>query len=109
LPDKETGHGMKAGESIHRKLRGLMAVLKDSAVTEHEKANAEALKRRLEKKLRQEGAPQGDWTDVAFRAGQTVQGLKNSTAPPPSVEGPAKIAFRLGRVLGQGLKKWRAS
>jgi hypothetical protein len=93
--------------AIHRKLRGLVAVLHDSAVTEHEKANARALKARLEKKLRQEGAPKGDWTDVVFRAGQTVHKLKNSTAP-TAASGPPKLAFRLGKALGQGLKKWRS-
>jgi hypothetical protein len=55
---------MKPIEAIHRKLRSLGAVVKDAATTEHERANAKALKTFLEKKLRQEGVP-GDWTDVA--------------------------------------------
>jgi hypothetical protein len=96
-------------EAIHRKLRGLVAVLHDSAVTEYEKANARVLKARLEKKLRQEGVPKGDWTDVAFRVGQTVHALKQSTSPPSSMSGAPKIAFRLGRTLGKGLKKWRGT
>jgi hypothetical protein len=100
---------MSRVEAIHRKLRGLVAVLHDSAVTEHEKANASALKAKLEKKLRQEGVPKGDWTDVAFRAGQTVHTLKKSTAPPAAMNGPPKLAFRLGKALGQGLKKWRST
>ena len=96
---------MNAVEAIHRKLRGLGAVLQDSAATEHERANAEALKARLEKKLRQEGVPEGDWTDIVFRLGRTVQGIKKSTSPPSSIPDSSKVAFRLGRALRQGLKK----
>jgi len=99
---------MASVDSIHRKLRGLLAVLRDPAVTEHEKAAAQALKARLEKKLRQAGMPEGDWTDIAFRAGRTVEALKKSTAPPPSLQGSSRLAFRLGKALGQGLRKWRS-
>jgi len=100
---------MKPVEAIHRKLRGLVAVLQDPAVTEHEKANAKALKLRLEKQLRQAGVPAGDWTDIAFRVGRTVQELKKSTSPSASTSGSSKIAFRLGKALGQSLKKWRSN
>jgi hypothetical protein len=96
---------MKSFEAIHRKLRGLGAVVKDAAATEHERANAKALKTVLEKKLGQEGAPTGDWTDIAFRLGRTVRELKTATAPPPAISGTSKIAFRLGRALRRGLKK----
>jgi hypothetical protein len=97
---------MKPFEAIHRKLRGLGAVVKDAAATEHERANAKALKTSLEKKLGQEGVPTGDWTDVVFRLGRTVRELKAATSPPPPMRGTSKIAFRLGRALRRGLTKW---
>jgi hypothetical protein len=100
---------MKPVEAIHRKLRSLGAVLKDAAATEHERANAEALKTRLEKKLTEEGVPRGDWTDIMFRFGRTVKEIKQATSPPPSLSGTSKIAFRLGRTLGESLKKWRST
>jgi hypothetical protein len=100
---------MKPVEAIHRKLRGLGAVVKDAAATEHERANAKALKTVLEKKLAQEGVPAGDWTDVVFRFGRTVREIKTATSPPPSTSSTSKIAFRLGRALRQGLKKWRST
>jgi hypothetical protein len=92
-------------EAIRRKLRGLAAVVKDAAATEHERANAKALKMVLEKKLGQEGVPSGDWTDVAFRFGRAVREITTATSPPPPISGTSKIAFRLGRALRQGLKK----
>ena len=48
---------MSSDEAIHRKLRAIAAVLLDPAATEHERANAEALKLRLERQLRQEATP----------------------------------------------------
>ena len=42
----------KAAAAMHRKLRAIAAVLVDPAATEHERANAEALKTRLEKAAR---------------------------------------------------------
>jgi hypothetical protein len=95
---------MKPIEAIHRKLRNLGAVVEDAATTEHERANAKALKTVLEKKLRQEGVPKRDWTDVAFRLGRMVREIKTANSPPPP-SGTSKIAFRLGRALRQGLKK----
>jgi hypothetical protein len=98
---------MKPIEAIHRKLRGLGAVTKDAAATEHERANAKALKRLLEKKLGREGVPTGDWTDVAFRLGRMVREIKTATSPPSPISGTSshKIAFRLGRALRQVLDK----
>ena|SRR5215475_9959801 len=95
---------MKPIEGIHRRLRSLGAVVEDAATTEHERANAKALKTILEKKLRQEGVPR-DWTDVAFRFGRMVREIKTATPAPPPISGTSKIAFRLGRALRQGLKK----
>jgi hypothetical protein len=100
---------MKPIDALHRKLRSLRAVLKDAAATEHERANAETLKTRLEKKLIEEGVPKGDWTDALFRFGRAVKEIKLATSPPPSLRGTSKIAFRLGRTLGEGLKKWRST
>jgi hypothetical protein len=100
---------MKRAEAIHRKLRGLAAVLKDTAATEHERANAEAIKTRLEKKLVEDGVAKGDWTEVVFRLGRAAQGVKKATSPPASSSGTSKIAFRLGRALAEGLKKWRST
>lgn len=100
---------MKPGQANHRKLRSLGAVVNDRAATDHERANAKALKARLEKKLRAEGIPNGDWTDAAFRLGRIVQRTKAETAPPPSISGASKIAFRAGRAFGKGLKKWRST
>jgi hypothetical protein len=100
---------MKPVDAIRRKLRGLGAVVKDAAATEHERANAEALKTVLERKLGQEGVPAGDWTDVMFRFGRTIREIKTATPLPPSSSSTSKIAFRLGRALRQGLKKGRST
>lgn len=100
---------MKSIEAIRRKLRGLGAVVKDAAATEHERANANALKAALEKKLGQEGVPKGDWTDVAFRFGRTVREIRTAPLPPSPPSGTSGTAFRLGRALRLGLKKWRST
>lgn len=96
---------MNRAEAIHRKLRGLAAVLKDTAATEHERANAEAIKRRLEKKLAEGGVAEGDWTDVLFRWGRAAQGVKKAVSPPASSSGASKIAFQLGQTLASGFEK----
>jgi hypothetical protein len=100
---------MKPVEAIHRKLRSLSRVLKDAAVTEHERANAELLKARLERKLLEQGYPNGDWTDVVFRLGRKVREIKEETSSPSSSSGTSKIAFQLGRTFGKGLKWWRST
>jgi hypothetical protein len=63
---------MGSVEAIRRKLRAVTAVAKDSGATEHEKANAEALKTRLEQRLRDvpiflSGSPM--WATMAGSAG----------------------------------------
>ncbi len=50
----------RSAEAIHRKLRAIAAVLLDPAATEHERTNAETLKIKLEKQLKQEATPGGD-------------------------------------------------
>jgi hypothetical protein len=96
---------VKPLESIRRKLRSLEAVLKDPAATAPERETAAMLKARLEGKLLADG---GDWTGVAFRLGRKLHAIDRATAPPPASQGSAKLGFRLGRVLGAGLKKWRS-
>jgi hypothetical protein len=94
-------------EAIRRKLRAVTAMLRDPAATEHERANAEAVKARLEKQLRDRGAPKGDWTDIVFRMGRAV-GKMSQPASPPSPKGDwTDQAFRLGRTLRRGIKEWR--
>src|SRR6516225_6491864 len=54
---------MGSVEAVRRKLRAVTSVVEDRSATEHEKANAAALKARLEQRLKDAGAPAGDWTD----------------------------------------------
>ena len=71
-------------ESVRRKLRALSAVAQDSGATEHERANAAALRARLKQRLKDAGAPAGDWSDHAFRLGRWAKTLRSSA----SAEGP---------------------
>ncbi|MGH7032850.1 MAG: hypothetical protein ACREFL_03885 [Stellaceae bacterium] len=100
---------MKPVDATHRKLRGVVAMLMDSGATEHERENAAMLKARLEKRLEQQGAPNGDWTDIVFRLGRKVHEIKKSASPLSAAGDSTKIAVRFGRAVGQGLRKWRAS
>ncbi len=95
----------RSAAAIHRKLRAIAAVLSDPAATEHEKTNAEALKTRLEKQLRQEATPEGTWTDIMFRFGRAVKEIKQSTSPSSPKGDWTDHAFRLGRTLRKGFKK----
>ncbi len=92
-------------DSVRRKLQGLGAMLRDPAATEHEKANAAALKAQLEEKLKDKGVPAGDWSDIAFRAGKALKTLKQSTEPPAAMNGTTGAAFRLGKAFSQARKK----
>jgi hypothetical protein len=93
----------RAAAAIHRKLRGLAAVFRDPAATEHEKATAKELKERLEKQLGQEAAPpEGKWTDIMFRLGQ---GVKEVTSGPAPKADWTDHAFRLGRMFRRGFKR----
>ena len=92
--------------ALRRKLRALTSVAADTGATAAEKANAEALKERLEQRLREAGAPAGDWTDNAFRLGRWAKDVRKSTAP-ASPEGDwTDHAHRLGKAVRRGYKKW---
>jgi len=91
--------------AIQRKLRAIAAVLLDPAATENERANAEALKVRLEKRLGLEVTAQGAWTDILFRLGRGVRQIKQSTAPPSPKGDWTDGAFRLGRMFRKGFKR----
>lgn len=93
-------------ESIHRKLRAVAAVIADPAATEHERANAQALKARLERRLREAGAPAGDWTDNAFRLGRWAKGVRQASSPASPNRDWTDNAHRLGKAVRRGYKRW---
>ena len=102
MPISETA---RSAAAIHRKLRALAAVLLDPAATEHERANAERLKGRLEEQLSQEATPErpeGVWTGIMFRLGKSVKEI--TSAPSPKGDW-TDHAFRLGRMLRKGFKR----
>jgi hypothetical protein len=74
-------------EGLRRKLRAVAAVVEDPAATEHEKANAQALKSRLQHRLREAGSPAGDWTDNVFRLGRWAKEMRKNTSPVAFLEG----------------------
>ena len=91
---------------IRRKLRALSALAQNAGATEHERANAEALKARLQQRLKEAGEPAGDWTDNAFRLGRRVKQLKEAVSPESPNGDWTDNAFRLGKALRRGYKKW---
>ena len=74
-----TSEKARFAAAIHRKLRGIAAVLLDPVATEHERTNAEELKIRLEKQLKPEATPEGTRLDIMFRLGRAVKETKQST------------------------------
>ena len=92
--------------SIRRKLRAVAAIIADPAATEHERANAQTLKARLERRLRDAGAPTGDWTDNAFRLGRCAKELRQSSSPASPSGDWTDNAHRLGKALRRGYKRW---
>jgi hypothetical protein len=92
--------------ALRRKLRALTSVTEDAGATASEKANAEALKQRLEARLREAGAPAGDWTDSAFRLGRWARETRKSTAPASPKGDWTDHAHRLGKAFRRGYKKW---
>jgi hypothetical protein len=97
-----TSEKARFAAAIHRKLRSIVAVLLDPAATEHERTNADALKIRLEKQLKQEATPEGTRLDIMFRLGRAVKEIKQSTS---SNKDWTDHAFRLGRTLRRRFKK----
>ena len=94
-----------SGEAIERKLRAISAVLADPAATAHERANAQALKLRLERQLRAHASQKQQRTDVMFRFGRAIRAIKQSTSAPAPKGDWTDHAFRLGRMLRNGLRK----
>ena len=95
-------------EALRRKLRAVTSLVEDRGATEHEKANAAALKTRLEQRLKDAGAPAGDWTDNAFRLGRWATDVKKSASPAPPKGDWTDNALRLGKALRRGYKRWRS-
>ena len=92
--------------AVRRKLRALTAMVADAGATEHERANAQALKTRLEQRLKEASAPAGDWTDNAYRLGRWAKEMKKSTAPASPKGDWTDNAHRLGKAVRRGYKRW---
>ena len=92
-------------DGIRRRLRALGVLARDAGATEHERASAEALKARLQQRLKDAGAPAGDWSDGLFRLGRRVQQLREDTAPASPKGDWTDAAFRIGKALRRG---WRS-
>src|ERR1700732_1587654 len=91
--------------ALRRKLRALASVAENAGATAPERANAEALKKRLEEKLRAAGAPTGDWTDNAFRLGRWAKEMRKSASSGAAKEDWTDHAHRVGQVGGPGSKE----
>ena len=94
--------------ALHRKLRALDALAANPGATPAERANAAALKRRLEDRLRAAGAPAGDWTDTVFRIGRRVKELRQAASPAAPEADWTEQARRLGKAVRRSYKKWLA-
>jgi len=92
--------------ALRRKLRAIASIAADAGSTASEKANAEALKNRLEQRLREADAPAGDWTDNAFRLGRWAKKIRKSASSPPAEEDWTDHARRLGKAARRAYKKW---
>jgi hypothetical protein len=93
-------------EGLRRKVRALAAVVEDPGATEHERANAEALKSRLEHRLKEAGSPAGDWTDNVFRFGRWAKETRRSVSPESPKGDWTDKALWLGKALRRGYKRW---
>jgi hypothetical protein len=93
-----------AASSVRRRLQAIAAVLRDPAATEHEKANAATLEKRLQQKLLPKSERQALWPRLMFRLGRTVKVMRQSSASSASKGDLEEYAFRLGRALRQ----WRS-
>jgi hypothetical protein len=92
--------------ALRRKLRAITSLAADSGATASERENAEAVKHRLEQRLREAEAPAGDWTDKAFRLGRWVREFRESAAPASTDGDWTDHARRLGKAVRRGYKKW---
>lgn len=92
--------------ALRRKLRAVGLLAEDPGATASERANAEAAKTRLEQRLREAGAPAGDWTDKAFRLGRWAREMRKSTSPASPAGDWTDHAHRLGKAVRRGYKKW---
>jgi len=97
---------MQIGADLRRKLRALAALAENSGATEHERANAAALKARLQRRLKEAGEPTGNWTDHAFRLGKQLKEFSKTTLPASPKGDWTDNAFRFGKALRRGYKKW---
>jgi hypothetical protein len=91
---------------VRRKLRAVSALAENAGATEHERANAAALKARLQQRLKDAGEPAGDWTDNAYRLGKQLTELRKTVSPASPKGDWTDNAFRLGKALRRGYKKW---
>jgi hypothetical protein len=92
--------------ALRRKLRAVASVAADAGATVSERENAQALKHRLEQRLREAGAPAGDWTDKMFRLGRRAKEIGKSASPAPTDADWTDRAHRLGKAVRRGYKKW---
>ena len=92
--------------ALRRKLRALGAVAQDARTSAPERANAAALKKRLEQQLREAGSPAGDWTDHAFRLGRWAKAMRKSGPAAPTDGDWTDQARRLGKAARRGYRKW---
>jgi hypothetical protein len=92
-------------EDLRRKLRAVAAVAEDSGAAPHERANARALKAQLEQRLKQAGAPAGDWSDRVFQLGKLAGEIRKSTAPGAPKDDWTDMVRRLGKALRRGYRK----
>jgi hypothetical protein len=93
--------------ALRRKLRALTSVAEDAGATASERANAQALKKILEQRLREaEPPPAGDWTDNAFRLGRWARELQKSMSPQSPKGDWTDNAHRLGTAVRRGYRKW---
>ena len=90
--------------ALRRKLRALAAVARDPGATPPERANAAALRQRIEQQLRRAGVPEGDWSDQIFRLGRWAK--RATAARVPDEAAVTDTARRLGKAFGRGYKKW---
>src|SRR5260370_11123041 len=90
---------------VRRKLRALSALAENAGATEHERANAEALKARLQRRVKEAGEPAGDWTDNAFRLGRRVKEVRNAISPASRSRDSTDNAFRFGKALRSSYQK----